>query len=41
MLVFEQRFDRVEDRGLLVIDDDMHRVGCARAVHDFLSKRQA
>lgn len=40
-LVFETLFDRVQQGGLIIIDDYMAWEGCARAVHDFLSKRKA
>lgn len=34
-------FDHVQTNGLIIIDDYMSWEGCSRAVHDFLSKRQA
>jgi len=35
----ENLFDLVVDGGLVIIDDYYVWDGCARAVHDFLSKR--
>jgi O-methyltransferase len=40
-LALNTLFDFVSDQGLIIIDDYMTWDGCARAVHDFLSRRQA
>jgi len=37
----EQLFDKVMPGGLVIIDDYLDWDGCTRAVHDFLSARQA
>jgi O-methyltransferase len=41
MTVFDALYDMVRVNGLIIIDDYMAWEGCARAVHDFLSKRKA
>ncbi len=39
MTCLENLYDSVEEGGLIIMDDYYHWTGCARAVHDFLSKR--
>jgi O-methyltransferase len=41
MLCLEKFWDFVIPGGIIIIDDYNHWAGCSRAVHDFLSKRQA
>ena len=41
LLVLRSLFDRVAPDGLVIIDDYMTWDGCSRAVHDFLSEREA
>lgn len=41
MVVLERLYDHVQVGGLILIDDYYRWVGCSRAVHDFLSKRQS
>jgi O-methyltransferase len=41
MTVLDCLFDMTQRNGLIVIDDYMRWDGCARAVHDFLSRRRA
>ncbi len=41
MTCLEALFDKVSPGGLIIIDDYDDWVGCRRAVHDFLSERQA
>lgn len=41
LICFEQLFDRVAVGGLIVLDDYYVWDGCSRAVHEFLTKRQA
>ncbi len=41
MTCLEAFFDRVSPGGLIIIDDYDDWVGCRRALHDFLSRREA
>ena len=41
MICLEHLFDKVVSGGVILIDDYYTWDGCSRAVHDFLSKRQA
>ncbi|MBK8174920.1 MAG: class I SAM-dependent methyltransferase [Rhodospirillales bacterium] len=40
MVALDHLYDLVADQGLIILDDYISWDGCARAVHDFLSKRQ-
>ena len=40
LVCLEHLFPRVASGGLLLVDDYYHWEGCARALHDFLSKEQ-
>lgn len=39
MQCLENLYDNVQENGVIIIDDYYHWTGCARAIHDFLSKR--
>lgn len=39
--ILEALFERVVDRGLIIVDDYYAWDGCSRATHDYLSSRQA
>jgi hypothetical protein len=39
MVCLEALYERVVPGGLIILDDYFHWEGCARAVHDFLSRR--
>ena len=39
--VLEALFERVVDRGLIIVDDYYAWDGCAKAIHDYLASRQA
>lgn len=41
MTCLDHLFDKVVPGGIIIVDDYFVWEGCARAVHDFLSKRQA
>jgi O-methyltransferase len=41
MQVLEALFERVVDRGLIIVDDYYAWDGCSKATHDYLSSRQA
>lgn len=41
MVTLERLYDHVQPKGVILIDDYYRWVGCSRAVHDFLAKRQS
>jgi O-methyltransferase len=41
MICLEKFWDHVLPGGVILIDDYYYWEGCAKAVHDFLSRRQA
>lgn len=41
MEILEGLFERVVDRGLIIVDDYYAWDGCSKAIHDYLSSRQA
>jgi O-methyltransferase len=41
MVCLEYLFERVVERGIIILDDYYTWDGCSRAIHDFLSKNKA
>ncbi len=41
MVCLDNLFDKVVEGGVVILDDYLHWDGCARAVHDYLSRTQA